>query len=64
MITVVGEREMVDVVRCKECKYFGKYVRINRKGDHYYVCNKHGIYMTKESYCSEGIRNDNNQKAE
>ena len=42
--------EAVPVVRCKDCRYFGNKVRV---GDTF-VCNKHGIYVPKDGFCSEG----------
>ena len=42
--------EMGELVRCRDCKYFGNKVRV---GDTF-VCNKHGIYVPKDGFCSEG----------
>ena len=39
-----------ELVRCRDCKYFGNKVRV---GDTF-VCNKHGIYVPKDGFCSEG----------
>ena len=38
------------LVRCRDCRYFGNKVRV---GDTF-VCNKHGIYVPKDGFCSEG----------
>ena len=46
---VDGDR-MGELVRCRDCRYFGNKVRV---GDTF-VCNKHGIYVPKEGFCSEG----------
>ena len=42
--------EAVPVVRCKDCRYFGNKVRIHDT----YVCNKLGVYMPADGYCSDG----------
>ena len=39
-----------EIVRCRDCRYFGNKVRV---GDTF-VCNKHGIYVPKDGFCSEG----------
>ena len=39
-----------ELVRCRDCRYFGSKVRI---GDTF-VCNKHGIYVPENGYCSDG----------
>ena len=39
-----------ELVRCRDCKYFGNKVRIHDT----YVCNKLGVYMPMDGYCSEG----------
>ena len=39
-----------EIVRCRDCRHFGNKVRI---GDTF-VCNKHGIYVPKDGFCSEG----------
>ena len=46
---VDGDR-MGELVRCRDCRYFGNKVRV---GDTF-VCNKHGIYVPENGYCSEG----------
>ena len=46
---VDGDR-MGELVRCRDCRYFGNKVRV---GDTF-VCNKHGIYVPKDGFCSEG----------
>ena len=38
------------LVRCRDCRYFGDKVRIHDT----YVCNKLGVYMPEDGYCSEG----------
>ena len=43
-------KPMQELVRCKDCRYFGNKVRV---GDTF-VCNKHGIYVPKDGFCSEG----------
>lgn len=39
-----------ELVRCRDCRYFGSKVRIGNT----FVCNKHGIYVPENGYCSEG----------
>ena len=46
---VDGDR-MGELVRCRDCRYFGNKVRIHDT----YVCNKLGVYMPMDGYCSEG----------
>ena len=41
-----------ELIRCKDCRFFGRFVRIGEK----YACNKHGIYMSRFGYCSDGER--------
>ena len=41
---------MQELVRCRDCRYFGNKVRIHDT----YVCNKLGVYMPMDGYCSEG----------
>ena len=43
-----------ELIRCKDCKFYGKYVRVRREDGHKFVCNKHGIYMWRFGYCSDG----------
>ena len=43
-------KPMQELVRCRDCRYFGNKVRV---GDTF-VCNKHGIYVPKDGFCSEG----------
>ena len=38
------------LIRCKDCRYFGSKVRVGNT----FVCNKHGIYVPENGYCSEG----------
>ena len=42
------------LIRCKDCRYFGNKVRIHDT----YVCNKLGVYMPMDGYCSEGKQNE------
>ena len=47
---IIDEAEMSELVRCRDCRYFGNKVRIHDT----YVCNKLGVYMPMDGYCSEG----------
>ena len=49
-LVCLGKDKLQELVRCKDCRYFGNKVRI---GDTF-VCNKHGIYVPENGYCSEG----------
>lgn len=39
-----------ELIRCRDCRYFGSKVRVGNT----FVCNKHGIYIPEDGYCSEG----------
>ena len=45
---------LVEIVTCSDCRYFGNKVRIHDT----YVCNKLGVYMPMDGYCSEGKQNE------
>ena len=49
-LVCLGKDKLQELVRCKDCRYFGNKVRV---GDTF-VCNKHGIYVPKDGFCSEG----------
>lgn len=43
----------VQIVRCKDCKYYDKF-----KGVHDGGCRYYGIYTDPEDFCSRGARID------
>ena len=48
----------IEIVRCANCRYYGKLVRIHRENGYKYVCNQHGIYMYEDGFCSDGKRRE------
>ena len=53
LATLISESEVIDIVRCWECKYW------NTQGKYYDKCEYHGIVSMKANdYCSYGERKE------
>ena len=55
--TNISTTDVVEVVRCKDCKYNGK---ISENEEDYYCQNKHGLngYICDASYCCNGKKKE------
>lgn len=49
--------DVVDVVRCKDCKYYEQ-AKVNNKG--FLICPASGMEITEADYCSYGERRKDN----
>lgn len=46
--------DAVEVIRCKDCKYFNGSASVEKGG----ICNKHLSYVDDEGFCSWGEKNE------
>lgn len=53
IIAALPAADVVEVVRCKDCKYF-QTAKVNNKG--FLICPASGMEITETDYCSYGKR--------
>ena len=52
----VPSADVVEVVRCKDCKYYRH--DVDKDGGSWDCCSEHGEFVTPTDYCSYGERKD------
>lgn len=58
-VPICVKKDMVEVVRCKDCKWFENVGRaITIKDYDFYVCAVMNRYISTNDYCSYGERKD------
>ena len=53
IVNEIPTADVVEVVRCKDCKYF-QTAKVNNKG--FLICPASGMEITETDYCSYGER--------